>query len=131
LAGAVRFAIPEIKEGPPRRFPVGKPADFKIRTLTWLRRHDLFVIRDQEGFGAFSSRCTHLGCAVQRTAEGFQCPCHGARYDRRGQVLAGPARQPLPWYRLWLEPDGQIWVDLDRTVENGPSPLAPASGGGA
>ncbi len=51
----------------------------------------------------FSSRCTHLGCAVQweDTPGQFQCPCHGGRFDSRGKVIAGPP--PLPLRRLPVE----------------------------
>ena len=43
---------------------------------------------------AFSSVCTHQGCAVEST---FKCPCHGSRYDPvTGENLAGPAPLPLP-----------------------------------
>jgi Rieske Fe-S protein len=39
--------------------------------------------------------CTHLGCRVHPVDAGFVCPCHGSRYDREGNVIAGPARHPL------------------------------------
>ncbi|HRP99000.1 MAG TPA: Rieske (2Fe-2S) protein [Terrimesophilobacter sp.] len=43
---------------------------------------------------AFSSVCTHQGCAVEAT---FKCPCHGSRFDpETGENLAGPAKLPLP-----------------------------------
>jgi Rieske Fe-S protein len=95
------------------------PSDFKTGTLTWLPDHQLFVLRDGTGFGAFSSRCTHLGCTVRRTADGFFCPCHGARFDEQGSVVAGPAREPLPWFEVWAEPDGRIWVDTGKKVPAG------------
>ncbi len=123
--GAVRLAIPDFQEGLPKRFPMGRPADFKMNTLTWLRQRDLFVMRNDAGVGAFSSRCTHLGCTVRRTQDGFTCPCHGATYDPLGEVLTGPARRPLPWYRVWLEPDGRLWTDLSEPLATGgPTPIA-------
>lgn len=118
-AGSLRLASPDFFEGPPERFPLGLPSDFKTGTLTWLPDRQLFVLRDGTGFGAFSSRCTHLGCTVRRTAEGFFCPCHGARYDEQGRVTAGPARSPLPWFEMWAESDGRIWVDTGKTVPTG------------
>ncbi len=124
LAGAVRFATPDFREGPAARFPLGPAADFKIRTLTWVRDRDLFVLHDDGGFGAFSARCTHLGCTVQRVADGFHCPCHGARFDPLGRPVSGPARLPLPWFRLWLEPDGRLWVDTAQAIEGGTRPPA-------
>ena len=99
VAGVVRVAVPDFEEGLPRRFPLGRPSDFKMNTLTWLQDRDLLVIRNEDGMGAFSCRCTHLGCMVRRTADGFECPCHGAEYGPLGEVVSGPARRPLPWYR--------------------------------
>ncbi len=43
-------------------------------------------------------RCPHLGCTVDWNTEQqrFICPCHGSQFDGAGQVLRGPANQPLP-----------------------------------
>jgi nitrite reductase/ring-hydroxylating ferredoxin subunit len=123
-AGALRLATPDFSGGAQRRLPLGFLADFKMNTLTWLRDKDLFVTRNETGFGAFSSKCTHLGCTVQRTAEGFLCPCHGALYDSVGNVVKGPAREPLPWFHVWLEADGRLYVDLGTPLEaSGPQPM--------
>jgi Rieske Fe-S protein len=95
-----------------------------MNTLTWLQDRDLFVTRNHAGMGAFSCRCTHLGCMVRRTAEGFVCPCHGAEYGPLGEVISGPARRPLPWYRIWLERDGRLWVNVgEKLADKGPKPV--------
>ena len=50
-------------------------------------------------FAAYDAICTHAGCTVEyvRVAGIIGCPCHGAEFDpaNHGQVLQGPARQPL------------------------------------
>jgi len=53
---------------------------------------------------AFSGRCTHLGCRIDRViGDEAVCPCHGSRYKADGTVAAGPASRPLR--RLRVDPD--------------------------
>ena len=48
-------------------------------------------------------RCTHMGCRLVWNSQehSWDCPCHGSRYTRTGQVLNNPAVKPLPafWRR--------------------------------
>jgi len=47
-------------------------------------------------FKAFSTVCTHAGCAVSKIAEGtIDCPCHGSKFNLDGTVAKGPASKPL------------------------------------
>lgn len=50
-------------------------------------------------FTAIDAVCTHESCTITG-ADGtaFVCPCHGSRYNRNGQVLAGPAPASLRQY---------------------------------
>jgi Rieske Fe-S protein len=65
----------------------------------------VIVYRDSGGsIHAFSGRCTHLGCRIDRViGDEAVCPCHGSRYKADGTVAAGPASRPLR--RLRIEPD--------------------------
>lgn len=118
VVGTGRFLRSGAQAGEPSTYPIGRLSDFRMGTLTWLRKQQIFVMRDESGLSVFSARCTHLGCIVRRTSEGFICPCHGARYDAKGTVLHGPANRSLPRYHAWLEADGRIWVDVSHPAED-------------
>jgi Rieske Fe-S protein len=48
------------------------------------------------GFTAVDAICSHESCTITG-ADGatYVCPCHGSRYNRSGQVMAGPAKASL------------------------------------
>ncbi|MEE4492786.1 Rieske (2Fe-2S) protein [Streptomyces sp. BE230] len=58
-------------------------------------------------FKAFSSKCTHAGCAVSSVSDGaINCPCHGSKFDvATGAVKTGPATTPLPAAAITVEGD--------------------------
>lgn len=49
------------------------------------------------GMMALFQRCVHLGCRVPWCApsQGFECPCHGSKYNAIGEYFAGPAPRNL------------------------------------
>ncbi|MFJ4468731.1 Rieske (2Fe-2S) protein [Streptomyces sp. NPDC089424] len=59
---------------------------------------DLVVTQPTAGqYKAFSSKCTHQGCAVKDVKDGvIICPCHNSHFSATdGSVQQGPATQPL------------------------------------
>lgn len=58
-------------------------------------------------FYAFDDACTHLQCSLaggdlEETT--VICPCHGSEFDvRSGEVLQGPAREPVETYETRIE----------------------------
>lgn len=60
--------------------------------------HKAAVYRDKEGkLSITSAVCTHMGCVVHwnNAEETWDCPCHGSRFDPAGDVIEGPAIDPL------------------------------------
>ena len=53
-------------------------------------------------FRALSAICTHQGCAVKPSPAQIRCPCHGSTYDIDGNVIRGPAVEPLQRYDVEL-----------------------------
>ncbi|MEU3985634.1 Rieske (2Fe-2S) protein [Streptomyces sp. NPDC026672] len=58
-------------------------------------------------YKAFSSKCTHQGCAVSSIADGaIVCPCHGSQFSvEDGSVKKGPATQPLASAKVTVSGD--------------------------
>jgi Rieske Fe-S protein len=66
------------------------------------------LVLDDGEHAALSPICTHQGCTVDISGDRLICPCHGSTYDRRGEVLRGPAPQALRRYRLTRTEEGLI-----------------------
>lgn len=67
------------------------------------------IIRRGGHLAAISLECTHLGCLLNSTGQGFYCPCHGSIFGPFGEVYSGPAPTPLKWHNVRLRKD-RIWV---------------------
>ena len=120
LAGVVRLPKPAVQPGPLRVYKLGDPAQFAVGSATRMEAGGFFLFREEQGFHAISSTCTHLGCVVaQVEGEGFACPCHGSRFSTDGSVVGGPAPAALPWLEIALSPDGQLQVNAESAVPKG------------
>lgn len=56
------------------------------------------VYKDEEDtVHVVSTRCPHLGCQLEWNPDekSWDCPCHGSRFDFRGNLLDNPAQTPL------------------------------------
>jgi len=119
LAGVLRLPKPAVLPGPVRRYKVGYPDQFAMGSETRFEQENFFVFRDAQGVYAISAVCTHLGCSVARSREGFACPCHGSQFVANGGVITGPAPRPLPWLEVGRAADGQLVVYADNEVPEG------------
>ena len=116
MIGGLQLPVPRVKKGI-GQVKVGKVSDFPVNAYTFLADRKVFIFRDRKGIKAMSAICTHLGCVLTKSENGFQCPCHGSLYDDKGRVISGPAPRNLSWFRLGIAPDGQLAVDLNSKVD--------------
>ncbi|OGP62522.1 MAG: hypothetical protein A2170_10990 [Deltaproteobacteria bacterium RBG_13_53_10] len=99
-------------------FIAGEVDDFKIGEVVYFRKEKTFVGRTEEGFLAFSSVCPHLACIVNwsEKLKSFECPCHGAKFNRKGEVTEGPPPRPLDLYKLQIV-QGKLVIDTAGVIE--------------
>jgi menaquinol-cytochrome c reductase iron-sulfur subunit len=94
----------------PKRF------DFKVHQVDgWVESEAPFqawVYKSAKGdIIALSPVCKHLGCTVdwngdKKFPNQFHCPCHGGRYHKDGQNIAGtPPLAPLDMYQVKVKGD--------------------------
>ena len=102
---AVSYILPVRKRGGATdRVSAGQEGDWTV----WAARKiavggkPAMVVRTDQGYSAVSAVCTHLGCIVRwnEAQHEFDCPCHAARFDVAGRVLAGPPPAPLLEYTV-------------------------------
>ena len=76
-----------------------------------------------DGLVAVYQRCVHLGCRVPwcNSSQGFECPCHGSKYNMIGEYFAGPAPRNLDRFNV-SNVNGRFIIDTGTIIE---SPRAP------
>jgi len=75
---------------------------------------------------ALYQKCVHLGCRVPwcDSSQGFECPCHGSKYNAHGEYVGGPAPRNLDRFQVTVDDLGNLVVDTGSIVE---TPRAPAT----
>ena len=101
----------------PEGVVIAKSADLILRQTKVFSLKDSFGIttsysltRTSRGVVAFDTRCTHAGAPCILSESQLKCPAHGSVFDPEdGQVLRGPAVEPLKSYRT-LEVNDEIRI---------------------
>ncbi len=100
VLGMLRLPRAAVLSSPSKKFNVMLPAALSPGEAFVPPGRAVALFRDEEGVHGISTTCTHLGCVVKPTAEGFECPCHGSRFALDGAVTKGPAPRALNWIRV-------------------------------
>jgi nitrite reductase/ring-hydroxylating ferredoxin subunit len=112
LARFLSFAEPQ----PSAVYTLDTPDAYPAGAFTPVADGRAYLGRDERGLYAVVATCTHLGCLVKHAGEGFECPCHGSRFDEAGSVTQGPAARPLQRAALALDAEGRVVLDLRQAV---------------
>lgn len=118
LVGAMRLPKAAVVSAPSKMFKITLPESLPAGEAFVPPGRAVAVYRDGEGVYAISTICTHLGCVVKPGAEGFECPCHGSRFDRTGDGVKGPAPRALAWLQVKAA-GNELHIDEGKTVPGG------------
>lgn len=96
-------------------------ADFPVGACTLaMNVKDIYVLRDELGFYAMASRCTHVGCLLPCPVDDVMlCPCHGSRFNANGDLLSGVAASDLEHFLVSFEcvdDEVKIYVDTSQAL---------------
>ena len=120
LLGMLKLIKPAVMPDAATRLKLGYPEEYPPGTTRVFEDRNLFVFSEPDGIYAISAICTHLGCMVTRLPDGeFDCPCHGSKFNRQGEVFAGPAPGGLSWIEIRRAPNGVLYADTASTVPAG------------
>jgi cytochrome b6-f complex iron-sulfur subunit len=74
---------------------------------------------DGVGVMALWQRCVHLGCRVPECipSQGFECPCHGSRYNIHGEYNTGPAPRNMDRFGLSVTDANDLIIETGTVVQ--------------
>ena len=119
LLGAMRLPRAAVLPTASKKFKVAIPEGLAPGAPLVPPGRAVAIFRDAAGVHAISTVCTHLGCIVMPTAQGFDCPCHGSKFGPDGAVLRGPAPKSLPWLAVRSAGGGAVIVDEGKEIPPG------------
>lgn len=97
-------------------YDLGPVGELPTNSLITVSEAQAAILHTGDGFTAFSLECPHLGCLVEPREDGYYCPCHGSRFELDGNVIKGPANQPLTGLQLQVSDEGHLLLDISGSI---------------
>lgn len=116
--GMMRLPKAAVLSSPSKKFKVSLPESLAEGQPYIPPGRSVAMYRSADGVYAVSLVCTHLGCIVKQSIDGFECPCHGSQFSTHGEVKKGPAPTALAWHKV-TGGGGSYIVDEGTTVPPG------------
>jgi len=86
-----------------------------VRVKKWY--YDIAVHKEEdETYTAILMKCTHMDNQLNITGSGFRCSLHGSEFDKKGEILKGPAEIPLKTYTTITDNDNLL-IKIDKNEE--------------
>ena len=101
------------------KISIGKTTDFKDG-VSFLDFYRIVLRKRQENgkvyLSVMSKLCTHQSCLLNQDSTSYLCPCHGSQFSEKGVLIKGPAKENLPYYKLYFE-NQQVFVNFSEPVD--------------
>jgi nitrite reductase/ring-hydroxylating ferredoxin subunit len=103
--------------------PAGNASGLAVGSLTPVGGQPVCIGRDAGGAYAMTLTCTHAGCDMAQngsvSGQGIFCACHGSEFDANGDVVRGPASQPLDHFAVTMDASGDLTIHGGEIVNAG------------
>ena len=121
IYASVKSLYPTINYEPSLKAEIGLPEEFSGVNMRQVQvgGKKISIMRGDNGLYALVRNCTHMGCIPYLSDEEqiFRCPCHGSSFTLEGDVIKGPAPEPLYRASITVNPRGRIEIN-GAVVEN-------------
>jgi cytochrome b6-f complex iron-sulfur subunit len=100
---------------PKDEFVIAKEGGNKKRKFVLVKSNrynfPICLVPSGESYTASLMKCTHRGCELNIGGGIYSCPCHGSEFTLEGEVLQGPAIEPLTTFEIETDNDN-IYIKL-------------------
>lgn len=121
IYASVRSLYPTVQYEPSLTAEIGLPEEFAgaVMKQVQIGGRKISVMRGDNGLYALVRNCTHMGCIpyLANEEQEFRCPCHGSIFTLEGDVIKGPAPEPLYRAAITVNARGRVEVNA-ALVEN-------------
>jgi Rieske Fe-S protein len=95
----------------------GNVSNLAVGSLKAVPGAPVCIGRDANGVYAMSLTCTHAGCEISGVSPaGLICFCHGSQFDSNGNVVRGPATQPLAHFVVTVDSSGVLTIHGSQAI---------------